>query len=707
MKKTFKLGYIHCAGCSVALQEKISKVPNVNSAQINFVTRIVTLDIESKNAKQTMEAVEAAIHEFDKTIKILPVHADEHHGGKQQKVQNILLMVGVVLWAIGMVVEFIVSAPLLSYLFVYLAAYALVAYPVLWQAAKNICRGKVFDENFLMSIATIGAFIIGEYVEGVAVMIFYQIGELFNHKISEHSENNIKSLASLKSTMAELLCKDGTTKPTLLEKIKIGDKIVVSAGERVALDGKIISGGSNFNTSAITGESVGKYLTMGDSVISGYIAEDGAVTIEVTADVQNCTVSKIVQMVEDALASKANIEKFISRFAKYYTPVVVSLALLICFIGPAFYGYTLAAFSTWAYRGLSFLVVSCPCALVLSVPLAYFAGIGTMAKRGILVKGSNYLEKLAKVNTIVFDKTGTLTTGIFEVEEVVSLGEKEQSEILELISYGESFSNHSIAKSICLNYCQTSGKSINIAWVNGYTEVAGGGVIANIFMEDCIVGNAKFLQDNGVEVPALDTHKTIVYLATGGVCQGYVCLADKLKPDAASTIAALKKKGITTAMFTGDNDAVAKDIAGSVGLDEYFAGLLPAQKVEKLQDLQRAAKASKKCVGFVGDGINDAPALSAADVGIAMGGKGSDIAVESADMVILRDEPSSIIPAIKIAKRTMRIVWQNIIFSIGIKLATLLLISFGLAGMWLAVFADVGVSILAVLNSFFGVSLGQ
>lgn len=690
MKKVFKLGYIHCAGCSVALQDKISKVENVKSAQINFVTRIVTLEIENKNAKETMQKVEEAIHEFDKSIEILPLDAAEKQ--KNPRLKYYLLLSSIVLWVVAIAMQYVFSRWYI-HLPLYLISYFLVGYSVLLSAAKNLVKGKVLDETFLMSLATIGAFIIGEYLEGCAVMIFYTIGEIFQHYASTKSENSIKSLATIQSDYANLLLPDGNIEKTLIEQIKIGDKIAVGAGERVPLDGKIVSGGANFDTSAITGESVERFLKEGDDVVSGFIAEDGAIVVCVSVSSQNSTINKIIKMVTEASASKAKSEKFIAKFARIYTPIVVGLALLISFVMPAFWGYSLEIFKLWAYRGLSFLVVSCPCALVLSVPLAYFSGVGACAKSGILVKGSNYLEILAKTNFVCFDKTGTLTSGNFEVENVVSVGEKSTEDILELVAYAESFSNHKIAKSIVKHYEQTFGKSINTAWVNDYREVAGGGVIANIFMEDCIIGSAAFMEDNNISVPDVSSHQTLVFLACGGVAQGYVCLTDSIKPDCNETIHNINSLKIKTSMFTGDKNCVAQNVAQTLGLTSFYAELLPQDKVNKIVQLKQ-----RGTVAFVGDGINDAPALSTADVGIAMGASGTDIAIESADVVVLTDEPCKVYESIKIAKNTQKIVVENVAFTIGVKILTMILVSLGLAGMWLAVFADVGVSVLAVLN---------
>lgn len=692
MKKIFKLGYIHCAGCSVALQDKICKVENVKSAQINFVTKLVTVDIEYKNSKETMRKIEEAIHDFDKTIEILPADAEEKQK-LSQKIEYILLAISAVLWLVGIVLQYTVTN-IFAYLPLYLVSYAMIAYKVLWQAIKNVFKGKVLDETFLMSIATICAFVIGEYLEGCAVMIFYCVGEIFQHLATKKSENRIKSLAGLQSTTANKLLDDGSIEVVDIINIKVGDKICVNAGEKVPLDGKIVNGGAHFNTAAITGESVGEYLTVNQEILSGYISEDGTVTIEVSCDASSSTVSKIVQMVQEASASKANTEKFIAKFAKYYTPIVVLLAAIVCFIPPIFDGYTLLSLKTWVYRGLSFLVISCPCALVLSVPLTFFAGIGAAAKSGVLVKGSNYLELLAKTKVVCFDKTGTLTTGQFQVTNVVSLGEKEKEEILETIAYAESFSNHRIAKSIYQHYVSSTGKTINTAWVNGYNEIAGGGIVANIFMQDCLVGNAKFLQTNGIEFDAVETHETVVYLAVSGKVEGYLCLSDTVKEDSKQTVSDLKGFGIESVMLTGDKNTVAKQFANNLGIDRFYAELLPAQKVQKLKAIK-----NNSVVTFVGDGINDAPVLSTASVGVAMGGIGSDIAIESADVVIMTDEPRKLVEAIKISKNTKRIVAENVIFTIGLKVLTMVLVSFGLVGMWMAVFADVGVSVLAVLNS--------
>ena len=692
MKKVFKLGYIHCAGCSVALQDKISKVENVKSAQINFVTRLVTVEIENRDSKTTMQNIEKAIHEFDKTIQILPADGKEQTQ-KSDIINYCLLGVSVFLWVLGIVLQHTINQ-LYIHLPIYLISFGLVGYKVLWGAGKNIIKGKMLDETFLMSIATIGAFVIGEYLEGCAVIIFYTVGEIFQKLATKKSEDKIKALADLKSVNANLLKENGEVEVVAIETIRVGDIICVNAGEKVPLDGTIINGGANFNTSAITGESAGIYLSVNSEVFSGYIVEDGSVEIKVSTTYQNCTVSKIVQMVEEASASKANAEKFIAKFAKIYTPIVVGLALAVCFVPPIFYGYTLEVFKVWAYRGLSFLVVSCPCALVLSVPLTYFAGVGAAAKSGVLVKGSNYLEYLSKIDVVCFDKTGTLTTGDFKVTNIVACAQKEESDILELVSYAESFSNHRIAKSIVEYYKQTTGKTINTAWVQDYKEIAGYGISANIFMENCLVGNKELLVKNKVEFTEPNTHETVVYLVVNGVLEGYICLSDELKPEAKTCIEQIKKQGLKTYILTGDKDQVAQNIATELGLNGYFSELKPADKVAKLQELH-----NNKKIAFIGDGINDAPVLSQVDVGIAMGGAGSDIAVQSADIVLLTDELGKINEIIKIAKNTQKIVLQNVIFTIGFKIATMLLVSFGLAGMWLAVFADVGVTVLAVLNS--------
>ena len=572
--------------------------------------------------------------------------------------------------------------------------YILVSYNILISAFKNILKGKVFDENFLMTIASIGAFIIEEFVEAICVMLLFEIGSILEDLAVSKSRKTIKSLLEIKQPYANLFDGENETQVEL-GQVEVGNLIRIKPGEKIPLDGEIVEGTSYLNMSALTGETKEKIVQPGDKVLSGSINGSSVLLVKVEKLESESTVTKIIELVEKATESKAKSEKFISKFSRYYTPTVIVLALIIMFIPPIFSGYR--NFETFAYRSLCFLVISCPCALVISVPLTYFAGIGSFAKCGIMVKGSNFIETLAKTNSIVFDKTGTLTKGEFEISEIYAKKGYKKGELLEICAYAESFSNHSIAKSVLKAYEEkTNGKVINSAWINGYEEVAGKGVKANIFLQDTLVGNAKFLKENGVRVIEVNKPGTTLYIAIGGKFAGYIVISDTVKPDAEDAIKKIKELGIDDiSICTGDEENVAKSICSKIGIKKYYAGLLPEDKVFIITDKVQEGKT----VAFVGDGINDAPSLANANVGIAMGGLGSDIAVEASDVVIMTDEPSKVALSIKKAKKTHRIVLENIIGSIGIKIAIMLLVAFGFSGMWLAVFADVGVNLLAVLNS--------
>ena len=692
MKLEYKLGNVHCAGCASALEEILNKTDGVKSASLNFINNMLILDIENKDHKAIEERVIAAIKKFDKHIQILDPHAEEK-AEKKKKLMFTFDIINICFSFASILILGLFNFDEILEFALYLFAYIVIGWKVLLTAAKNILQGKVLDENFLMMIATIGAFILSQYAEGVAVMLFYSVGEMFNNIAIKRSEKAIKSLASVKSDYANLIL-DNTEMKVTLDKVGIGDVIRVKAGEKVPLDGKIIEGETYVNTSAITGESQERFLRTDDEILSGFIVTNSTILVEVTKLEHESTVSKIIDLVEKSSHNKSKTEKFISKFAKYYTPVVVGLALTIGLIVPAFWGYS--TFSTWIYRGLMFLVVSCPCALVISVPLSFFAGIGAAAKRGILIKGANYLEALAIADTIIFDKTGTLTKGEFKISKIHAEEDKTEEEILEFVAYAENFSNHQIAKSIVKEYHKKTGKEINFAWINGASEIAGEGVQANIFGIDCLVGNAKLMRDNNIEFNDVDSPFTIIYLAQNQTLAGYIEIQDEIKCEAKQAIDSLKTIGIKeVSMFTGDNEKVAGAVASKIGVTCYHADLLPINKVE---ELEKYKKNGSKLI-FVGDGINDAPILSTVDVGIAMGGVGSDIAIESADVVLIYDDLSKIAIAKKIAKKTRRIVLENIIIAIGIKVVVMILSTIGLSNMWLAIFADVGVSVLAVLNS--------
>ena len=574
----------------------------------------------------------------------------------------------------------------------FIISYIIVGGDVVKRAVKNIFKGQVFDENFLMSIATIGAFFIGEYPEGVAVMLFYQVGELFQSYAVGKSRKSIASLMDIRPDYANVKKGDELVKVDP-DEVQIGDIIVIKAGEKIPLDGKVIEGSSMIDTSALTGESIPRVVEVGSDILSGCININGVITAEVTKEFGESTVSKILDLVENASSKKSNSEQFITKFARYYTPVVVIIAVFLAIIPPLVIDG--ATFSDWIYRALAFLVVSCPCALVISIPLSFFGGIGGASKKGVLVKGSNYLEALAETEIVVFDKTGTLTKGVFNVQEIHPEGVSKE-ELLELTAHAESYSNHPISLSLKRAY----SKEIDNGRISDVEEISGHGVIATVDGKKVMAGNIKLMKKMDIPYFKGELIGTIVRVAVNNKYIGYIVIADEVKEDSAQAIKELKAANIKqTVMLTGDNKSIGSKIAKELGLDKVYAELLPADKVEKLEELF-SQKSKKGKLAFVGDGINDAPVLARADIGIAMGGLGSDAAIEAADVVIMTDEPSKIATAMKISKKTLKIAHQNIVFAIGIKIIVLILSAFGIATMWAAIFADVGVTIIAVLNPF-------
>lgn len=574
----------------------------------------------------------------------------------------------------------------------FIISYIIVGGDVVKRAVKNIFKGQVFDENFLMSIATIGAFFIGEYPEGVAVMLFYQVGELFQSYAVGKSRKSIASLMDIRPDYANVKKGDELVKVDP-DEVQIGDIIVIKAGEKIPLDGKVIEGSSMIDTSALTGESVPREVEVGSDILSGCININGVITAEVTKEFGESTVSKILDLVENASSKKSNSEQFITKFARYYTPVVVIIAVFLAIIPPLVIDG--ATFSDWIYRALAFLVVSCPCALVISIPLSFFGGIGGASKKGVLVKGSNYLEALAETEIVVFDKTGTLTKGVFNVQEIHPEGVSKE-ELLELTAHAESYSNHPISLSLKRAY----SKEIDNGRISDVEEISGHGVIATVDGKKVMVGNIKLMKMMDIPYFKGELIGTIVHVAVNNKYIGYIVIADEVKEDSAQAIKELKVANIKqTVMLTGDNKSIGSKVAKELGLDKVYAELLPADKVEKLEELF-SQKSKKGKLAFVGDGINDAPVLARADIGIAMGGLGSDAAIEAADVVIMTDEPSKIATTMKISKKTLKIAHQNIVFAIGIKIIVLILSAFGITTMWAAIFADVGVTIIAVLNAF-------
>ena len=574
---------------------------------------------------------------------------------------------------------------------IFIAAYIVVGSEVVIKAIKNIMQGQVFQESFLMTVATVGALIIGEYPEAIAVMLFYQVGEYFQSYAVAKSRKSIASLMDIRPDYANVKRGDELVKVDP-DEVAIGEIIVVRAGEKIPLDGKVLDGNSMIDTSALTGESVPREAGVGSEVLSGCINVNGVLTIEVTKEFGESTVSKILDLVENASSKKANTENFITKFARVYTPIVMAAALLIAIIPPLFFGGT---WSIWIYRALTFLVVSCPCALVVSIPLSFFGGIGGASRRGVLVKGSNYLEALAQTEIVVFDKTGTLTKGVFKVQEVNAIGISE-AELLELTAHVESYSNHPISLSLKTAY----GKDIDNERITDVEEIAGHGVSATVDSRKVFAGNTKLMQKIGVKFSQDEIIGTAVHVAVDGKYSGYIVIADEVKEDAAEAIRLLKKANIRqTVMLTGDAKSVGEKVAKELGLDKVYTELLPGDKVDKVEELL-AQKSAKGKLAFVGDGINDAPVLARADIGIAMGGLGSDAAIEAADVVIMTDEPSKLATGMKISQKTLRIAQQNIWLALSIKAIVLVLSALGFATMWEAVFADVGVTVIAVLNSF-------
>lgn len=574
----------------------------------------------------------------------------------------------------------------------FIISYLVVGCEILKKAVRNIFRGKVFDENFLMAVATIGAFAIGEFPEAVAVMLFYQVGELFQSYAVDKSRKSIASLMDIRPDYANIE-KDGKVEKVDPDEVKIGDIIIVKTGEKIPLDGVVVEGTSSLDTMALTGESVPRVVKTEDEVLSGCINKDGLLKIRVTKEFGESTVSKILDLVENASSKKSKSENFITKFAKYYTPTVVIIAVLLAFIPPIILK-DFNTFSVWLYRALSFLVVSCPCALVISIPLSFFGGIGGASKMEILIKGSNYLEALANTETVVFDKTGTLTEGIFEVQDIYAKG-IEKDELLRIVAHAENYSNHPIAKSVKKAY----NKEIDEKIIKNPQELSGKGIWAKIDEKDILVGNEKLMLEEKIDFKKCDEVGTILYVAIDKKYVGYVLIADKIKQDSPKTIRELKAMNIKeTVMLTGDKKEVGEYVAKKLNMDKVYTELLPDGKVEKVEELLKQKSEKGKLV-FVGDGINDAPVLTISDIGVAMGGLGSDAAIEAADIVIMTDETSKISKAINLSKKTMRIVHENIIFAIFVKIAVLVLTAFGASTMWKAVFADVGVSVIAIINA--------
>ena len=699
--KVYLLKGLDCPNCSAKIEKEVGELDGVTSSTVNLMNQTLTVQAGTSVAASLLDTVTTIVHSHEPDVEVsekqleatAPVKKDEKAAvyNDEDKKRTIRLAVGAVVYTIGMALTVFAKLPTLAELAFLIVAYVILGWDVVWQAVKNITRGQVFDEHFLMSVSTIGAFAIGEYPEAVAVMLFYQVGEFFQSLAVKRSRKSISDLMDICPDSATVK-RNGVLQVVSPESVAVGEIIVVKPGEKIPLDGIVVDGESMLDTKALTGESVPRSIRKGDEALSGCINQSGLLTLKVTKSFGESTVSKITDLVENASARKAPTENFITTFARYYTPVVVGMAAVLAIIPPLVLG---GGWSEWLRRGFVFLIVSCPCALVISIPLTFFGGIGAASKRGVLVKGSNYLEALNKVSVVVFDKTGTLTKGVFEVANIIPAAGYQKEQVLEYAAQAESYSNHPIAKSILATY----GKPIDQKQFSDFEEISGHGISVMVQGKKVLAGNSKLMESEKIAYAACDAAGTKFYVAADGSYVGCILIADEVKPDSKCAIAELKKIGVEkTVMLTGDDERIGKSVADELGLDAYYAQLLPDQKVEKLEMLDKQKRQGSK-LAFVGDGINDAPVLARADVGIAMGGLGSDAAIEAADVVLMTDEPSKLVEAIDVAKATKRIVMQNIVIALGIKSVFLVLGALGMAGMWEAVFGDVGVTIIAVLNA--------
>lgn len=699
-RQVFILEGLCCANCAAKIEAEAAKLAGVSAAHLDFISTKLTLETAPKVSLSALVLqLEAIVNKIEPGVQVrlaaataqpgaaATARTDADEGGQRRKLLTKLVLGGS-LFAVAL----LVSLPGWLALSLFLASYLIVGGDVVWRAIRGIASGQVFSEHFLMTIATIGAFLVGQYPEGVAVMMFYLVGELFQDMAVDHSRKSISALMDIRPDYANLKVGDRITR-VAPEAVGVGDRIVVKPGEKIPLDGVVAEGFSMADTSALTGESMPRELAPGAVALSGFINKNGLLTITVSKTFGESTVAKILDLVENASSRKAPTEKFITKFARYYTPTVVFAALALGLIPPLLLPG--ATFADWIYRALIFLVVSCPCALVISIPLGFFGGIGGASKLGILIKGSNYLEALNSVETVVFDKTGTLTEGVFKVTAINPQPGFTADALLDYAAHAESFSNHPIAKSIVAAY----PGPIRPDRIQHHQEMAGSGLQVSIDSQVVVAGNAGLMAAQQIPISPVTSLGTVVYLAVDQVYAGHLIISDEVKADAAAAISALKAIGIKkTVMLTGDLKAVGNQIGQQLGLDQVYSELLPADKVAKFEWLESHKSPHEKII-FVGDGINDAPVLARADIGMAMGGLGSDAAIEAADIVIMTDEPTKIVTAIKIARKTRKIVLQNIFLALGIKGIFLIMAMFGVATMWEAVFADVGVTLLAVFNA--------
>ena len=697
MKKTYSLDQLDCAACAAKMEEAASQVPGVEELRINFLTKTMSLTASEDHFEQVAQNVMAACQRVEPECRVCEVkqdtaahhdhghaHGHDHEEGEEHHSLG-LIGVGAVLFVAGL----LLPEGLWRWAAL-IAAYVVAGGEVLLRAAKNILRGQVFDENFLMTVASLGAMLMGEATEAVAVMLFYQIGEWFQDRAVDKSRASIAQLMDIRPDHANHVLADGSVEVVPPQSLKAGDILLVKPGERIPLDGIILEGTSTLNTSALTGESIPRDVAEGDTVLSGCVNQTGVLRLRATGAYESSTVARILRLVEDSGERKASTERFITRFARWYTPAVCLAALLLALVPPLFVG----EWTEWIKRALTFLVISCPCALVISVPLTFFGGVGGASRRGVLIKGANYLEQLAKTDIAVFDKTGTLTRGTFEVT-AIHPNQITKEELLELAALAESYSDHPISASLRAAWNRALDKNR----VTDAQEIAGRGIHALVDGRPVYAGNERLMADMHVESRPCHRQGTIVHVALDGVYMGHIVIADRVKEGSAEAIAELKALGVArTVMLTGDQSAVAQSVAKELGVDEVHAELLPRDKVEQVERLMKQ-KPEGAMLAFVGDGINDAPVLRRADLGIAIGGVGSDAAIEAADIVLMDDDPRKLPCAIRIARHTLRIANQNIIFALSVKAIILVMGAMGLANMWLAVFADVGVSFLAILNA--------
>lgn len=693
---------LECPQCAAKIEHNLNALDEIKAATVDVLGKKIVINPNKKfSSEDITKLVQKEVDRVEEGVTVLmpnsAIEEDEEIEETKENFKSIRnrFILGAIILAAAIFVPKNLFVPRLI---LFLISYFTVGYDVLFKAVKNIKKGQIFDENFLMAIATLGAFAIKEFPEAVSVMLFYQIGEMFQDLAVGKSRKSITSLMNIRPNYANLKI-EGEIKKVLPKEVKLGDIIVIKPGEKVALDGKITNGSSTFDTSALTGEAIPRTFEIGDEILSGFINTTNLVEIEVTKSFENSTISKILDLVQNASSKKSKTENFITKFARFYTPAVVIIALLIAILPMIFVKD--AQFSTWLYRALIFLVVSCPCALVVSIPLGFFGGIGGASKNGILIKGANYLEALNNLETVVFDKTGTLTKGKFKVSEInVQNSKYTKDDLLKYAAITESFSNHPIAQSIVLEY-EKNNKKLEKTDSSEFEfeEIAGHGVKVKYENSEILAGNLKLLKKENIEAAEKDAVGTVVYVAKDGKYLGNLIIADEIKEDAKKTIEELNNLGIkNVVMLTGDNRKIGENVASKLNISKVFTDLLPLGKVEKMEEFLKNKSTNGKVL-FVGDGINDAPVLARADIGVAMGGVGSDAAIEAADMIIMNDEPSKIVTALKIAKKTKKIVWQNIIFALGVKIIILVMGALGFATMWEAVFGDVGVALIAILNA--------